>query len=146
MKRSFSYVFIALFAVACGSSTKEKINKVGDVTGQAVGQFVAGVSHGVEKAIDVHVELPAGLASKGIKFGKSSVTSDSSGSDNLLLLYVIFDQDFSGQFTAKAFDNKNQEMGRASQLVSGKKNEARFFEFHFGERTNIDSDSRLTVE
>jgi hypothetical protein len=138
---------INLLLFACTSpETKNNINKVGDAAGQAVGEFVEGVTHGVEKAFDVKVDVPQNLAGKGIHFGKTYVTNANDGTDNLLLIYMIFDNDFSGDLTAKAFDNKGLEMGRVTVKVTGNKNEARFIEFHFDKHTNIDSDCRLTIE
>ena len=148
MKNTFFILFATLFVISTCTTpeTKKNINKVGDAAGQAVGEFVEGVAHGVEKAFDMRVELPRFMAEKGIKFGKISVTNDSIGTDNLLLIYMIFENDYSGDITAKAFDNKGLEMGRVKVKVIGKKNEAKFVEFHFDQRTNIDSDSQLTLE
>lgn len=141
-----SVSFVYLLCSCSGSATKDKINKAGDAAGQALGQFGKGVSNGVTKAFDMHIDLPKNLEGKGIRFGKISVSSDSAGTDNLLSVYLIFDQDFKQTLCAKAFDNKGQEMGRVSEEVSGKKNEARYVDFHFDKRTNIDSDSKLTLE
>lgn len=128
------------------SSVKEKINKAGDVAGQTAGEFFEGVTKGVQKAFDVNIDLPENLKAKGIEFGKSTISSDTVGSDNLLNLYVIFNKDFKGEFTAKVMDDKSKEMGRARTEISGKKGEAKFFMFHFDEKTNIDSKNKIVVE
>ena len=147
--RNIFYILPVLFITfnACTSpETKDNINKVGDAAGQAVGEFVEGVTHGVQKAFDVRIDVPQNLLEKGIKFGKTSVTNDSTGTDNLLLIYMIFENVYSGEMTAKAFDNKGSEMGRVTVTVSGKKNETKFIEFHFDKHTNIDSDSKIILE
>ena len=132
---------------SCNSSTiKEKINQAGDVAGQTAGEFIEGASKGVQKAFDVKVELSESLKSKGIELGKSTVSSDSLGTDNLLSQYVIFNQDFSGTLTARVFDSNEKEMGRSAVDVTGKRNEARYLDFRFDPRTNIDSKCRLAVE
>lgn len=147
MKKIVFTAVIALLLTACSSeSIKEKINKAGDVAGQTAGEFIEGATKGVQKAFDVKIVLPGDLKEQGIEFGKASVTSDSVGTDNLLLLYVIFHKDFEGKLTAKVFDEQSLEMGRASVNVSGKKDEAKFMEFHFDKRTNIDSKNKLTIE
>ena len=141
------FILPSLLFLSCTSSTiKEKINQAGDVAGQVSGEFAEGVRKGVEKAFDVTVELPQSLAEKGIRFGKTTVSDDSTGTDNLLTVYVIFDQDFSGELTAKAFDSKHAEMGRKTVQVRGKATESQYIEFHFDKRTNIDSDSKLVIE
>lgn len=132
---------------ACSSnSIKEKINKVGDVAGQTAGEFIEGASKGVQKAFDIKIVLPDGLKEKGVEFGKATVSSDSLGTDNLLVLYVIFNKDFKGKLTAKVFDDQSQEMGRSIVALTGKKDESKFIEFHFDKRTNIDSKNKLTLE
>jgi len=47
---------------------------------------------------------------------------------------------------AKVFDRKGLEMGRARQKVTAVKGDAKFIEFHFDKRTNIDVDSKITIE
>ncbi|MFN5418364.1 MAG: hypothetical protein ACK5B9_15000 [Flavobacteriia bacterium] len=133
--------------IACKPSVvKEKINKAGDVAGQTAGEFFEGVSKGVQKAFDVDIDLPENLKTQGIEFGKSTISSDSVGSDNLLNLYVIFNKDFKGEFTAKVLDDKSKEMGRARTEILGKKGDAKFFMFHFDEKTNIDSKNKIVVQ
>lgn len=142
----FILVANMVLASCSTSSIKEKINQTGNAAGQVAGEFIEGASKGVAKAFDVKVDIPKSLSEKGIEFGKAMVSSDSTGTDNLLLLYVIFNQDFDGPLMAKAFDDQSLEMGRALVNVTGKKNEAKFIEFHFDKRTNIDSKNKLTVE
>lgn len=147
MTKIFLAIASLLFIAACSSSSiKEKINKAGDVAGQTAGEFIEGASKGVQKAFDVKVTLPEGLKEKGVEFGKATVGSDSMGTDNLLVLYVIFNKDFGGKLTAKVFDEQSLEMGRASVDLVGKKDDAMFVEFHFDKRSNIDSKNKLTIE
>jgi len=147
MRKSILVIAVAFGMTACSSSSiKDKINKTGDVAGQVAGEFMEGASKGVVKAFDVKVDLSPTLMEKGIQFGKATVSSDTVGTDNLLVLYVIFNKDFDGSLTAKAFDDQSLEMGRVTIPVTGKKNDAMFIEFHFDKRTNIDSKNKLSVE
>jgi hypothetical protein len=140
------FILICFILSACSSSSvKEKINKAGDVAGQVAGEFVEGASKGVSKAFDVQVSESGDLSGKGLQFGKSTVSNDTTGTDNLLTVYVIFNKDFEGKLTAKAYDD-NLEMGRAVVTVSAKKDDAKFIDFHFDPRTNIDSKNKLTIE
>lgn len=147
MKTFFYTIIIATSLVACsGSDIKENIHKAGDVAGQTAGEFIEGAKTGVEKAFDVKVELNANLKNKGIEFGKTTVSSDTLGEDNLLIVYTIFHSDYNDTIMAKVFDENTQEMGRATAIVSAKKDEAKFIEFHFDKRTNIDSEHKITIE
>jgi hypothetical protein len=147
MYKTITATLLLTSLVACSSeSIKEKINKAGNIAGQATGEFVEGAAKGIEKAFDVKVAIDKALESKGIQFGKCTVCNDTVGIDNLLVVYVIFNQDFKGTLTAKAFDENALEMGRVGVALEGKKNEAKYIEFHFDKRTNIDSNNRLVIE
>lgn len=134
----------ALF-FACGN-VKEKVNEAGNAAGQVAGEFVEGAVHGASDAFDVKIALSKDLEDKGIRFGKTTVSNDSVGTDNLLTVYVIFEKEFDGSLTAKAFDVKGLEMGRKNQPLKGHAGDAQFIEFHFDKRTNIDSNCKVIVE
>ena len=145
--KSLLVLAIAIVFTACSTEKiKEKINKTGDVAGQAVGEFTSGVASGVEKAIEPKIVLNEKLKSNGISFGKIIISGDSSNLENILTAYVIFGADFKGYLTAKAFDNKNREMGRVKVEVTGMKDDARYVEFRFDPRADIDNDSELIIE
>jgi hypothetical protein len=140
-------LFIIVLSIGCSSSSvKEKINKTGDVAGQVAGEFAEGLGNGAAKAFDTKVEMSKELSAKGIQLGKTVVSSDNSGMDNLLTVYMIFNNDYSGPLTAKVFDSNGLEMGRFTQEVTCKSKEAKYVDFQFDKRTDIDSDSRLTIE
>ena len=145
MKKLFIPIF-ALIIFSCSTDNiKEGINTVGDVAGQTAGEFIEGASKGVEKAFDIKVTLSDDLKKKGLEFGKTYITNDSLSTDNLLMVYIIFNQDYSDTLKAKVYDDKQLEMGRTTAVVNGKKDQAMFVEFHFDKRTNIDSKNVLTV-
>ena len=134
-----------LLCSCSSSSVKETIHQAGDAAGQAAGEFIEGASKGVEKAFDVTVAPSDALVARGIRLGKCTVANDTTGTDNVLRVYVIFEKDFSDTLLAKAFDG-DLEMGRSFAAVKGKSNEAAFVDFRFDKRTNIDSKNRLTLE
>ena len=147
MRKLIAGISIILLHSACSTNTvKDKINQAGDAAGQVTGEFIEGAVKGVQKAFDVKLDLPANLKEKGLEFGKATVSSDSSGTDNLLVVYVVFNKDFKGELTAKVFDDQDLEFGRSRKEIVGKKGDAQFVEFHFDKRTNIDSKNKIIVE
>lgn len=147
MHRLFILVAVLISTISCSSdSIKKKMNKAGQIAGSATGEFVEGAAKSIEDAFDVHVEIKEELKAKGLELGKCSLSNGTEGKDNLLIVYVIFNEDFDGTVMAKAHDNQMLEMGRVQLPLTGAKNEAKFIEFHFDKRTNIDSDSKLTIE
>ena len=142
----FPLTFLLFISACSSSSVKENINKTGDAAGQAIGEFATGISSGVKKSIEPKIVISENLKKVGISFGKMTISADSIGCDNVLIAYVIFNMDFKGTITSKAFDNKNLEMGRVKLEIKGKKEEAKFIEFHFDKRTEIKNDSKLELE
>lgn len=137
---------LLLLLTSCsGDAVKEKINKAGDVAGQAVGELATGVSTGVEKAMGVKVEVSPALSGKGISTGKITV-SDSSATDNVLNVYTVFGSDFNGTITAKVYDQGNAEMGRSKVQVAAKKEDAKFIDFVFDKHTNLDNHCKVVLE
>lgn len=136
---------VVIFCTACKSETvKEKINKAGDVAGQTAGELIEGISKGVQKAFEVEVTMDEKLKSTGVELGKTTVKSDTLGTDNVLVAYLIFNQNFKGKLLVTAKD-KGKEFGRVLLPFEAKKDEAHFVEFHFGEHVNIDSKNSLEL-
>ena len=133
--------------ISCSSDrAHEAIKSTSEKVGQTAGEVVKNVTTGVEKAFSINIEMSDTLKKQGISFGQIKVGNDSTGTDNKVSVYMIFTNDFSGRMTMKAFDNNNLEMGRIQMQIEAKKNDAKFFDFKFDARTNIDTDSKLTLE
>lgn len=142
----FITVILICHTLTSCNTAHEKINEVSEKVGQAGGEVIKSVTTGVDKAFEVNVELAENLKSQGINLGKVTLSNDSTGTDNKVSVYIIFTKDFKGQLTMKAFDNKNLEMGRVKTDIEMKKDDAKFVDFKFDLRTNIDTDSKLTIE
>lgn len=145
MKVVFLLFSCILFASCNGDNVNEKIQKVSVKAGQAVSEVAKGVSKGVKSSYGVTITKKDSNALKTIDIGKVILKSKD-GTDNMLSIYFIFNKDFSRKLLIKAYDNKGLEMGRSGLLVKGKKDEARFIDFIFDKRTNIDNDSKITIE
>jgi hypothetical protein len=141
-----SFAVLLLLLSACRCSVKEKVNKVGEKAGEIAGEAVQGVTSGVENAFRVDINLSEALQKQGISLGKVLLSHDKDAVDNVMSVYMIFDRDFTGEVMIKVADGKNLEMGRAKMQLSAKAGEAKYFDFHFDHRTNIDRDSKIVME
>ena len=139
-------LFIFTSIVCSCSHVKEKVKQGAHKAGEAGGTVLKEVGSGVSEAFNISATLSEPLQQAGLALGKNTVSSDVDASDNILNLYVIFNKDFTGDVTVKVFDSKNAEMGRVKQTLTGKKDEARFFAIKFAAQTNIDTDSKITIE
>ena len=146
--KQFLFLSALIFLVSACSheSVKEKVNTVGDAAGETAGEFLKGVGSGMDKAFEVKVSSPKYISDKGLEFSKVTINSAGEGIDNMLNVYVIFKKDFSGKLTAKVFDTKEKEVGRVALQVEGKAEDAKYIDFEFDPRTNIDSDFKIIIE
>ena len=91
------------------------------------------------------IKLSEDLSKKGIKLGGHKIDTWN-GNNNQISIYFIFEEDFTGTITVKAFDKQMQEVGRLKQEISGKKDDAGYIDFVFDERTNIDPKYTISIE
>ena len=146
------YVFILLatvFITSCNwfkQKTKETVNKTGEVVAKTGSEFVDGVSKGVEKTFQNEVTFSDKLKNEGLKSGKIIINSSESSTDNILTTYLIFDNNIEEKITVKVFNEAGLEYGRVTQIVKGQKDEAKYIDFVFDKRTNIDGKGKVTFE
>lgn len=146
------YIFILLstvFITSCNwfkQKTKETVNKTGEVVAKTGSEFVDGVSKGVEKTFQNEVTFSDKLKNEGLKSGKIIINSSESSTDNILTTYLIFDNNIEEKITVKVFNEAGLEYGRVTQIVKGQKDEAKYIDFVFDKRTNIDGKGKVTFE
>lgn len=149
MKKTIVFLLaISLLSFSCNRAKKtarEAINKTGETVGQGVSEFADGVKEGVTKTFGCELKLSKQLTDQGLSTGKFSIEYDSS-TECKVVVYFIFDKDFNQTVKAKVFDPENKEYGRTTLLVSGKAGEAKFFDFLFDKRTDIESRSTILFE
>ena len=138
--------FILLSCDKVKETTKETINKGGEVVGKASTEFIEGVSEGVDKTLACDIVVSENLKKKGIETGKYSIENGSNGEKNKISIYLIFNQDFKGEIWSKVSDKSGLESGRSKLNVNAKANEAKFFDFEFDPRTKIEVKSKISFE
>jgi len=143
-------LFIAAFAICSCNWTKDKAKETANNTGEVVAktgsEFVDGVSKGIEKSFSNEIILSETLKTNGIKTGKIIIRSTDSTTDNIISAYLIFEKDFDQKIWVKVFDESGLEYGRTTQIVTAKANEAKYFDFVFDKRTNIDGKGKISFE
>lgn len=130
-------------------TAKNTVNEAGNIAGQTAGEFIEGAAGGVDKVFELNVELSPALKNAGLKTGKCKFESDTlqnGAVDNVAVIYMIFDKDINLDANAKAFDVKNQEMGRKALKITGKANSAGYIYITFDKEANLDTDSKVVIE
>jgi hypothetical protein len=139
---------LTFFLFSCNSfkeKSKDTINKAGEVVGKAGSEFADGMRKGVEKTFSNPVELSAALKAK-LQTGKVLIAGTDSTTDNIVSAYLIFNEATDQPVTMKLFSDAGQEFGRATVAVKGAKGEAKYQDFVFDKRTNIDGKGKITME
>ena len=146
MKQLLPLLILFALCSCSGSSVKEKINGAGDAAGQTAGEFFKGVGKGIDEVMELNITSPPYIAQRGLEFSQATLNSNGEGTDNVLNVYVIFKKDYKGNLLSKVFDNKGREAGRATVDLEGKAGEAKYIDFEFDKRTNIDTDYKIVIE
>ena len=148
MKNIFLFISITLLT-SCNwfkQKGKEVANKTGEAAATVSSEFVEGASKGIEKTFVNEVVFADGLKKSGIQPGKIIITSSDSATDDIVRAYLIFNNDFQKEITVKVFSPEGIEYGRVKEIISAKKDEAKYIDFVFDKRTNIDSKGKITFE
>jgi hypothetical protein len=128
------------------NTSKKAVHKAGEIVGQTGSEFSDGVYRGVKKTFDNSIELSEKLQLSGIEVGEVTISSSSDATDNILMPYIIFNNDFEQLITVKLYNEKGKEYGRLTQNVSGKKGEAHHWEFVFDKHVSIGNKGTITVQ
>lgn len=149
MKTFIYLVTIALLLFSCNrvkQTTKETINKTGEIAGKGASEFFSGVKEGVDKTFQCELKISDKLSAKGITAGKFSINNSENSQNNMLAVYLIFEKDFKQNIRVTVIDKNGKEYGRTTLDVEGKKGDANYFDFIFDKRTDIESKSTFSFE
>jgi len=145
--------FVLIFSIAIFGScnwakdkAKQTIHKGGEIVGKAGSEMADGVKDGVEETFKNLVEVSPALSGKGIEVGKIIISGTDSSSDNIVSVYIIFHSKFDGKIMAKAVNKDKTEFGRSTLTITAEANDAKYFDFVFDKRTNLDRSDKVVLE
>ncbi len=142
-------IILTLTTASCNwakQKTKETVNKTGEVIAKTGSEFVNGVSKGIEKTFQNDVMFTDQLKKQGLATGKIIIHGTDSSTDNILTAYLIFNDNLDQDITIKVISEEGQEYGRVTQHIVGQKGDAKYFDFIFDKRANIDGKGKLLFE
>ena len=109
-------------------------------------EFADGVTKGVEKTFQNEIVISEPLKKQGLQTGKIMVHGTDSTKGNILTVYFIFNNNFDENITVKLTSEEGLEYGRARENVKGLNGEAKYIDFVFDKRTNIESKGKIVFE
>lgn len=128
------------------NKTKETVNKAGEIVGKTGSEFGDGIYKGVKKTFENDVKISDQIKSKGIGLGEVVINSTDSTTDNILTVYVIFNDNFDQEIVIKIFNESGQEYGRLKEKLKGEKGNAKHIDFTFDKHVNIGTKGSITIE
>ena len=129
MNKSIMVMALALALVACKDDTSMS-QKAGSAISGTAADFVAGLGEGVDKKMNVTLQVDPGLAAHGltVTLGKSRGMGSKDAA-----VYVVADKPFKGRLVARALDADGTEIGRAVVDEEFAADDARYVTFTFNE-------------
>lgn len=126
--------------------TKKAINRTGEVVGKTGSEFGDGIYKGVKKTFENDVKISDELKMKGLEIGEVLINSSDYATDNVLTIYMIFNNDFDQEVTIKIYAENGKEYGRLKEKLKGEKDEAKHIDFTFDKHVNIGLKGSITIE
>ena len=149
MKAFLFIISIIVVLYSCNKAkqtAKDTINKSGEVVGKGSSEFLSGIKEGIDKTFQCDLKLSDNLSSKGVRTGKFAIGNSKEGNNNMLTTYLIFDKDIKQKIRVTVMDKNGKEYGRSTLDIEGKKDDAKYFDFVFDNKTNIESKSTFVFE
>ncbi len=104
------------------------------VVAEAGGELVKAANSGIDSSLAaVKVTCTPATTEKGINVTRASRMEKK----HTISAFVKLDKAFSGPLQLRAFDDKKNEIGRASTEVESKGDDAKYVDFNFDERTPL---------
>ena len=125
------WLLIPTMTLACGCDAPDQkvAETAGSKIGEALTEFAGGMGEGIDKQMEVRVELSEQFPETGL----SKTVGKSRGFKEGIVVYFISERPFSGQMTAKAFNADGQEVGRAKVDVEFEADDAKYVDFVFSD-------------
>lgn len=135
---------VLLFLSGCGGEGGNA-KKAGQAVGETLTDFASGVGTGVDKRMEVSVELSEELA----RLGLSKTVSKSLGVDGTrkgVTVYFISQKATAVNLVAKALNADDQEIGRSTVAVDFGADDAKYVTFHFDAEMDSQLVHRYTID
>lgn len=142
-------IFCLLIITSCNSikdKTNQTIHKTAETVGEVGTKVVTKIGDGVANTLKSQILIDTALIRSGIENGKFMFNDDKEGNHNILSVYFIFNKNFDGQLQVFAFDESQLEYGRATTKVTAKAGEAKYIDFMFDKRVNLENKSTFKIK
>ena len=144
IKSGMLLVSAMLLICGCGAEGGHA-KKAGRAVGETLTDFANGVGTGVDKRLEVAVELGESIE----RLGLEKTVSKNTGLDNSskgIAIYFISQRPVNAQLIAKALNTEHQEIGRSVVSVEFTADDAKYVTFDFDGQMDRQLVQKYTIE
>lgn len=120
-----------------GEAMKKEGKEAMETVAEGTGQVVKGVGSGLEKGFKTMVvKVDESIAANGLGITRT-VRGEEGTKAHTVTAYITFEKAFTGVLELRAYDDKDQEVGRVKLDQTEKESGAHYVDFTFDERTPL---------
>jgi hypothetical protein len=140
-KPGLSFMLTALLLTGCEEGNRVK--DAGSALSRATTDFAAGLGSGVDKGLEVSVEL----SEKTTALGMTSTVGKKLGIDHKgITVYLLASQPVKTQLVAKAMNAENEEIGRSVVEADFAADDAKYVTFNFDDEVDIQLAEKYIID
>lgn len=131
MRSFLPHIAVLLAVTLAGCSSENDAGSIGQSVGRNVTEFAQGVGSGVDAQMEVEIELSEALIDSGISATVAKQEAPLDNPQKPITIYLISSKPITATLVAKAYNDQQQEIGRASIDVEFQADDAQYIKFAF---------------
>ncbi|MFM8727926.1 MAG: hypothetical protein ACKON9_22695 [Planctomycetaceae bacterium] len=126
-----SLLLLSLILPGCSGEGNARPGSIGQTIGQNVTEFAQGVGTGVDKQLQVDIELSPDLTKAGLSHTIAKQKTSIDDPQKAISIYLLSANAIKCTLIAKAYNADDQEIGRATSEVEFAEDDAQYIAFTF---------------
>lgn len=130
-----------------GKALQEEGKAAAKSASKGIGDIIKGINSGMSESISNSKVIPEPTFKANFEECKAEkIYGADTDKQKKVTIYLIAKKDFNGKLLLKAFNSDKKEIGRSSLEVSIKKDDAKYVDFSFDERTHLLQTEYFTIK
>lgn len=130
-----------------GKALQEEGKAAAKSASKGIGDVIKGINSGMSESINnSKVIADPGFTANFDECKAEKIYGADAEKHKKVTIYLIAKKDFNGKILLKAFNEDKKEIGRSNMEVSIKKDDAKYVDFEFDERTHLLQTEYFTIK
>ncbi|MDW8851346.1 hypothetical protein SD960_14670 [Flavobacterium sp. MMLR14_040] len=130
-----------------GKALQEEGKAAAKSASKGIGDVIKGINSGMSESINnSKVIADPGFTANFDECKAEKIYGADAEKHKKVTIYLIAKKDFKGKILLKAFNEDKKEIGRSNMEVSIKKDDAKYVDFEFDERTHLLQTEYFTIK